>query len=80
MTTDNAILLGMASENNKYELAGGTFTNEPYGIAINKGQEDFLKEVNNALSKMHDNGTYDKIFEKWFPKDAEGRAKKGAQF
>ncbi|MDT2673667.1 transporter substrate-binding domain-containing protein [Enterococcus dongliensis] len=80
MTTDNAILLGMASENNKYELAGGTFTNEPYGIAINKGQEDFLKEVNNALSKMHDNGTYDKIFEKWFSKDAEGRAKKGAQF
>ena len=80
MTTDNAILLGMASENDKYELTSGTFTNEPYGIAINKGQDDFLKEVNTALHKMHDNGTYNKIFEKWFPKDADGRAKKGAQF
>lgn len=80
MTTDNAILLGMASENDHYELTGGTFTNEPYGIAINKGQDQFLKEVNQALHKMHDNGTYNKIFEKWFPKDADGRAKKGAQF
>ncbi|MBM7711612.1 transporter substrate-binding domain-containing protein [Enterococcus xiangfangensis] len=80
MTTDNAILLGMASENKNYELAGGAFTNEPYGIAINKGQDDFLQEVDTALSKMHDNGTYDKIFEKWFPKDADGRAKKGAHF
>lgn len=80
MTTDNAILLGMASENDHYELTGGTFTNEPYGIAINKGQDEFLKEVNQALHEMHDNGTYNKIFEKWFPKDADGRAKKGAQF
>jgi len=80
MTTDNAILLGMASENDNYELTGGAFTNEPYGIAINKGQEAFLKEVNGALRKMHDNGTYNEIFEKWFPADAEGRAKKGAQF
>lgn len=80
MTTDNAILLGMASENDNYGLTGGTFTNEPYGIAINKGQHDFVKEVNTALHKMHDNGTYNKIFEKWFPKDADGRAKKGAQF
>ena len=80
MTTDNAILLGMASENDHYELTGGTFTNEPYGIAINKGQDQFLKEVNQALHKMHDNGTYNKIFENWVPKDADGRAKKGAQF
>ena len=80
MTTDNAILLGMAAENKNYELTAGTFTNEPYGIAINKGQTDFTDEVNNALRKMHDNGTYDKIFEKWFPKDAAGKAEKGAQF
>lgn len=80
MTTDNAILLGMAAENDGYELTGGTFTKEPYGIAINQDQEAFLEEVNTALHQMHDNGTYEKIFEKWFPEDADGRAKKGAQF
>lgn len=70
MTTDNAILLGMASANNEYELVGGTFTEEPYGIAINKGQENFLNEVNQALKEMHEDGSYDEIFQKWFP-DAE---------
>ena len=41
MTTDNAILLGMASENPNYHLVGGTFTNEPYGIAIDKATRAF---------------------------------------
>lgn len=73
MTTDNAILLGMASENNQYELVGGTFTEEPYGIAINKGQENFLNSVNEALRTLHENGTYDEIYTKWFPDDDSGK-------
>jgi len=75
MTTDNAILLGMASENPNYELVGGTFTNEPYGIAVDKNQEDFLNAVNGALKEMHEDGTYDEIYEKWFPNDDEGRVR-----
>lgn len=73
MTTDNAILLGMASENNDYELVGGTFTNEPYGIAINKGQEDFVNAVNDAIATMVADGTYGEIFDKWFPDYQEAR-------
>lgn len=80
MTTDNAILLGMAAENPDYELVGGTFTQEPYGIAINKGQDNFLKAVNEALHKMHENGTYDEIYDKWFPGDSVGKAKDGEEF
>ena len=75
MTTDNAILLGMASENKNYKLAGETFTEEPYGIAINKGQDNFLKEVNKALDEMHADGTYDEIYNKWFPGDNTGKVK-----
>lgn len=75
MTTDNAILLGMASQNPEYQLAGGAFTQEPYGIAINKGQDNFLKEVNEALAEMHQDGTYDRIFDKWFPETEDGRVK-----
>lgn len=73
MTTDNAILLGIADENPEYTLAGGTFTNEPYGIAINKGQDKFLAEVNQALEEMLADGTYDKIYQKWFPNATEGK-------
>lgn len=67
MTTDNAILLGMAEENPDYTLAGDIFTDEPYGIAINKGQEGFLTAVNEALATIKANGIYDEIFNKWFP-------------
>ena len=73
MTTDNAILLGMADENPDYTLAGGTFTNEPYGIAINKGQTEFLDAVNQALKELIANGTYDQIYQKWFPDTTQGK-------
>jgi putative glutamine transport system substrate-binding protein len=65
----------MSSENPDYELVGGTFTEEPYGIAINKGQENFLQAVNDALKEMHEDGTYDEIYEKWFPNDDTGKVK-----
>lgn len=73
MTTDNSILLGLQTDNPDYELTGGNFTNEPYGIAINKGQTEFLAQVNKALDTLHENGTYDEIYNKWFPnlKEAE---------
>lgn len=73
MTTDNAILLGMASENNNYELVGGSFTEEPYGIAINKNQKNFTKAINDALKTIHENGIYDEIYKKWFPDNNDGR-------
>ena len=73
MTTDNAILLGMADENPEYVLAGGTFTNEPYGIAINKGQKNFLNAVNKALKDMLADRTYEKIYQKWFPDSTQGK-------
>lgn len=66
LTTDNAILMGIMEQNDGYSIVGGTFTEEPYGIAINKGQADFLADVNEALDTIVANGTYDEIFNKWF--------------
>lgn len=67
VTTDNAILLGIIADNPGYRLAGGNFTQEPYGIAINKGQDIFLQEVNKALDTIKTNGVYDEIYAKWIP-------------
>lgn len=67
MTTDSAILLGIIAENSGYRLAGGTFTDEPYGIAINHGQENFVDAVNAAFETIRENGVYDAIYAKWIP-------------
>ncbi len=65
LTTDNSILYGMASEDSSFELVGGIFTDEPYGIAMKKGSEDFVKAVNDALAELKSNGKYDEIYSKW---------------
>lgn len=69
LTTDDSILYGMASEDNNYELVGGQFTEEPYGIAMKKGSGDLVEAVNAALAELKENGKYDEIYEKWI--DAE---------
>ncbi|MFD1411474.1 transporter substrate-binding domain-containing protein [Lapidilactobacillus gannanensis] len=70
MTSDNGILYGLNRDDPNYQVVGGTFTNEPYGIGMNKGQEKFAKAVNQALKKIEADGTYQKIVDKWFSKVA----------
>ncbi len=69
LTTDNAILFGMADEDNSYEVVGEPFTDEPYGIAVKKGNEDLLKEINAALEELKSSGKYDEIYKKWIKED-----------
>lgn len=66
LTTDNSILMGMASEDDSFELVGGTFTDEPYGIAVKKGNTELLDKLNKALETIQSNGEYDKAYDKWF--------------
>lgn len=69
LTTDNAILYGMADEDPSYHIVGGTFTDEPYGIAVRKGEKELLDALNKALKTIKSNGEYDKIYKKWIKKD-----------
>ncbi|MFJ7747831.1 transporter substrate-binding domain-containing protein [Peribacillus sp. NPDC097295] len=68
LTTDDSILYGMVDEDPNYELVGGTFTDEPYGIAVKKGNEKFVDELNKALKAIKDSGKYDEIHDKWIKK------------
>jgi putative glutamine transport system substrate-binding protein len=68
LTTDDAILYGMAEEDPSYELVGGTFTKEPYGIAVKKGNKELISELNKALKSLKDSGKYDEIKDKWIKK------------
>jgi aspartate/glutamate/glutamine transport system substrate-binding protein len=69
LTTDNAILFGMADEDPSFHVVGGTFTDEPYGIAVKKGEKELLDELNKALETIKSNGEYDKIYKKWIKED-----------
>lgn len=68
LTTDDSILYGMVDEDPNYELVGGTFTDEPYGIAVKKGNQTFVDELNKALKALKDSGKYDEIHDKWIKK------------
>lgn len=66
LTTDNVILMGMHQEDPNYVLVGGLFTDEPYGIGIRKGDETFVKYVNDFLKELKDSGQYRELYMKWF--------------
>ena len=41
-------------------------TNEQYGLAMKKGNTALVDDVNAQLKKMHQDGTYDQIYNKYF--------------
>lgn len=65
LTTDNSILYGMAQQDPNFTVLEETFTDEPYGIAIKKGDSEFVNEVNEVLKELKESGKYDEIYEKW---------------
>ncbi|KJS28958.1 MAG: amino acid ABC transporter substrate-binding protein [Desulfatitalea sp. BRH_c12] len=46
------------------------FTFEPIAWAVRKGDFDFTNWLNNFLNQVKKDGTYDKIYTKWFVDDA----------
>ncbi|RHW51037.1 transporter substrate-binding domain-containing protein [Lactobacillus bombicola] len=66
LSSDNGVLYGLAVESPTLEVRGGTFTHEPYGIAINKHQEKFERAINRAIENMKHDGQYNRLIKKWF--------------
>jgi polar amino acid transport system substrate-binding protein len=48
------------------EIAEKIPTEEDYGIAVAQGDSELLEEINKGLEEVEKDGTYTKIFEKWF--------------
>ncbi len=65
VTTDNVILLGYIYEDQDlFKLAGPTFTKEPYGIGVKKGDDAFRAFINDTLEEISRDGRYQKAWEK----------------
>jgi glutamate transport system substrate-binding protein len=63
VTTDNVILTGfIATNEGKFALAGSAFTEEPYGIGVKKGDDDFRNFINDTLEASFEDGSYVKAW------------------
>lgn len=69
-STDSTILLGYAAkEPGKYELIGEFISDEPYGIGLPEDDSDWRDIVNFTIQDMWADGTYMKIYNKWYGPD-----------
>ncbi|MGI8757147.1 MAG: glutamate ABC transporter substrate-binding protein [Acidimicrobiales bacterium] len=63
VTTDDAILAGYAAdEPDALKVVGKTFSDEPYGIGLAKGDTDLQNFIATALKNHEDNGDYKKAY------------------
>lgn len=61
-----AIDVVQANPEMKLKVLVGVYTEEFYGIAVNKERTDLLEAINKGLAAIKADGTYDQIYDKWF--------------
>ncbi len=64
VTTDNVILSGFVAQNEgEFKLLGETFTEEPYGIGMKKGDQAFRNFINDTLEEAFEDGRWEQAWE-----------------
>ncbi|MEJ9231286.1 transporter substrate-binding domain-containing protein [Peribacillus butanolivorans] len=72
-TINNMYALKPVVEKNGFKIkaVGEPVKSDKAGIAIRKGNESLLKELNKHLADMKEDGTYNEIFVKWFGEEPQ---------
>lgn len=70
---DTAVVNEWLKDNPKLSAIGGKVTDKDYfgtglSIAVRQGNTKLQSELNTALEKVKENGTYQAIYDKWFQK------------
>ncbi|MDP1820815.1 MAG: glutamate ABC transporter substrate-binding protein [Acidimicrobiales bacterium] len=64
VTTDNTILAGLVqASDGEYKLIEAPFSEEPYGIGLPKGDDDFRNFINDRLEEIFESGEWAEAFE-----------------
>ncbi|WP_277212772.1 glutamate ABC transporter substrate-binding protein [Isoptericola croceus] len=59
VSTDNVILAGYVAESPEdFQIVGDLFTEEPYGIGLTKGDDDFRTFINDTLEAAYEDGRW----------------------
>ena len=64
-TGDDTVLAGFAVQDPNTEVVGEQFTEEPYGLGINKDQVDLTRFVNSVLEDVRASGRLQEIYDTW---------------
>ncbi|WP_134738526.1 glutamate ABC transporter substrate-binding protein [Nocardioides sp. 503] len=66
ITGDDTVLAGLA-EQDPYAVVPPqeTFTDEPYGIGVNKENDDLVRFVNGVLERMRADGSWQESYARW---------------
>jgi polar amino acid transport system substrate-binding protein len=66
VVADNPVALNYVAKNaTKLKAAGDVFTNEFYGIAVNKKKPDLLAKINQGLAAVKADGLIPQLTDKW---------------
>lgn len=64
---DNGVLFEYVRKNPDTAVATEFQTGEKYGIGVRTGNDKLRQEINKVLKKSKADGSYDRIYKKWFP-------------
>ncbi|MGQ4597081.1 transporter substrate-binding domain-containing protein [Nocardia sp. R6R-6] len=65
VSTDDALLAGLAAQDPYTELVGPSISAEPYGIGIPKGHDDLVRFVNGTLDRIRNDGTWARLYQQY---------------
>lgn len=63
---DNGVLFDYVKQNADTAVTAEFNTGEHYGIGVRTGNDALRKKINEAIKKAKSDGTYDRIYKKWF--------------
>lgn len=64
LATDDAILAGIAAQDPNLVLRDEVFSEEPYGIGLPKGHDEWVRYVNAVLEDVRD-GRWQELYDEW---------------
>ncbi|WP_436777538.1 glutamate ABC transporter substrate-binding protein [Yinghuangia sp. YIM S09857] len=65
ISTDDTILAGLQAQDAKFtEVVGGRISEEPYAMAINKADAEFVRFVNAVLADVKSSGRWTELYKK----------------
>jgi polar amino acid transport system substrate-binding protein len=65
VSTDDAILAGLVSQDPYLHIVGPSMAEEPYGIGINLNNTGLVRFVNGTLERIRTDGTWDTLYRRW---------------
>ena len=63
ISTDDAVLAGLAAQDPNVEVVGPSIGVEPYGIGVKKENSDLVRFINGVLDRMRDDGTWERLYQ-----------------